>query len=189
MTNITHLLTRILALATLSVATLLAPAAHGQSGQKHTTISVPQPSDVPGKIQVLEFFAYSCPHCATMEPMVEAWVKTLPENVVFAGVPVAFNASMADLQKLYYTLDALDRLDLHPKVFDAIHKQRKRIYDAKAITDWAVEQGIDRAQFEAASILSASMPKWRAPTNWPKSTKLKARPAWRSMASTLPRLR
>lgn len=150
MTNITHLLTRILALATLSVATLLAPAAHGQSGQKHTTISVPQPSDVPGKIQVLEFFAYSCPHCATMEPMVEAWVKTLPENVVFAGVPVAFNASMADLQKLYYTLDALDRLDLHPKVFDAIHKQRKRIYDAKAITDWAVEQGIDRAQFEAA---------------------------------------
>ncbi|HUG57921.1 MAG TPA: thiol:disulfide interchange protein DsbA/DsbL, partial [Candidimonas sp.] len=107
-----------------------------------------QPSDTSGKIEVLEFFAYTCSHCNAMEPMVEAWAKTLPENVVLKQVPVAFNASMADLQKLYYSLESLNRLDLHPAVFKAIHDEKKRIYDAKAITDWVVSKGVDRKAFE-----------------------------------------
>jgi thiol:disulfide interchange protein DsbA len=63
-------------------------------------------------------------------------------------VPVAFNAGMTDLQKLYYTLEAMDRLDLHPKVFEAIHQKRERIFDAKTITAWAAAQGVDKARFE-----------------------------------------
>jgi len=85
-----------------------------------------------------------------MEPLTEKWAQTLPENVAFKRVPVAFNAGMADLQKLYYSLEALDRLDLHEKVFEAIHRKRQRIYDFKAIANWIEEQGVERKQFEAA---------------------------------------
>jgi len=141
-------LVRTFAIAALGMAALLPPA-QAQSSQRHAVVDPAQPSDTPGKTEVLEFFAYSCPHCAAMEPMVEKWTKGLPENVVFKPVPVAFNASMADLQKLYYSLESLDRLDLHPAVFRAIHQEHKRIYDAKAIADWVVEQGVDRAKFEA----------------------------------------
>src|SRR5690606_8843170 len=103
---------RALAVLTVGSASLLAQSAMAQSaGQSYVTLEQAQPSDTPGKIEVLEFFAYSCVHCATMEPMLEKWTKTLPDNVVFKPVPVAFNASMADLQKLYYTLESLDRLD------------------------------------------------------------------------------
>lgn len=136
---------RTAAVAALGISALL-PFAAAQA-ESYTTLNPPQPSDTTGKIEVLEFFAYTCPHCNVMEPMVQKWAKTLPQNVVLKGVPVAFNASMADLQKLYYSLESLNRLDLHSKVFEAIHDQRKRIYDAKAIADWIQEQGIDRQQF------------------------------------------
>nr|WP_269499068.1 thiol:disulfide interchange protein DsbA/DsbL [Castellaniella sp. S9] len=106
-----------------------------------------QPSDTPGKIEVLEFFAYTCPHCKSIEPLVEKWTPTLPDGVVFKPVPVAFNASMQDLQKLYYTLEALDRLDLHAAVFHAIHDQHERLFKADAIIDWAAAQGLDRQAF------------------------------------------
>ncbi|HEY9280756.1 MAG TPA: thiol:disulfide interchange protein DsbA/DsbL [Eoetvoesiella sp.] len=146
-----NLVMRVFAVVALGSASLFAPVAQAQtSGEPYAVIDPVQPSDTPGKTEVLEFFAYSCVHCATMEPMLEKWTKTLPDNVVFKPVPVAFNASMADLQKLYYTLESLGRLDLHAAVFKALHDERKPIYDAKAITNWAVDKGIDRAQFEAA---------------------------------------
>lgn len=147
--SLKHPILRSVAIASLAAGLAFAPA-HARSADGHVMIEPAQPSDTAGKIEVLEFFAYSCPHCYTMEPMTTKWSQALPENVVFKRVPVAFNASMADLQKLYYSLEALDRLDLHPKAFQAIHRERKRIYDFDAIADWIETQGVDRRQFQAA---------------------------------------
>ncbi|NYT75778.1 thiol:disulfide interchange protein DsbA/DsbL [Alcaligenaceae bacterium] len=146
--QIKNLLLRALAIATVGASAMFVSSAPVMAAEPYTTVEPAQPSDTTGKIEVLEFFAYSCPHCARMEPLVEAWAKTLPENVVLKQVPVAFNASMKDLQKLYYTLEALDRLDLHAKVFDAIHQQHQQIYDAKAIAAWVQDQGIDAKAFQ-----------------------------------------
>lgn len=140
---------RLLAAATLGLAALLPLSASAQGA--FTKVTPEQPSDTPGKVEVLEFFAYACPHCATMEPMVEKWEKTLPDNVVIRRVPVAFNAGMVDLQRLYYVLESLDRLDLHPKVFKALHTERKRIYDSGAIAQWLSTQGIEPKQYEEAA--------------------------------------
>lgn len=145
-----HFFFRSFAIAAMGAAALFAPITQAQSaGQQYITLNPVQPSDTPNKIEVLEFFAYSCPHCAAIQPLVEKWAKTLPANVVLNQVPVAFNASMADLQKLYYSLEALDRLDLNDAVFKAIHTDHQRIFEAKAITDWVVTKGIDRAKFTA----------------------------------------
>ncbi|CAM5784749.1 thiol:disulfide interchange protein DsbA/DsbL [Castellaniella caeni] len=124
-------------------ALAMAPA----QAASYTTLDPAQPSDTPGKVEVLEFFSYSCPHCAKIEPLVEKWLKTIPSTVVFKGVPVAFNASMRDQQKLYYTLEALGRLDLHGAVFKAIHEEGKDLFKADAIADWVATQGVDRKAF------------------------------------------
>lgn len=142
-------LTRLAAAAALAASTLFAPAAHAQGSQQYVAINPPLPSDTPGKIEVLEFFAYTCPHCAVIEPMVQEWAKTKPEDVVLKPVPIAFNASMKPLQQLFYTLQTLNRPDLHAKVFTAMHNERKRLFDKKAMGDWAAEQGVDRAQFDS----------------------------------------
>ncbi|MBF6616960.1 thiol:disulfide interchange protein DsbA/DsbL [Pollutimonas thiosulfatoxidans] len=145
--SLKNLLVRSLAIAAVSAGALFAPLGVAQAAENYVTVEPPQPSDTTGKIEVLEFFAYTCPHCNTIEPMVQKWAKTLPDNVVLKPVPVAFNASMADLQRLYYSLEALDRLDLHAEVFTAIHKERKRIYEADAIADWAASKGVDKQAF------------------------------------------
>ncbi|WP_345796514.1 thiol:disulfide interchange protein DsbA/DsbL [Castellaniella sp. MT123] len=121
-----------------------------QAAPLFTTLDPAQPSDIPGKIEVLEFFAYTCPHCAKIEPLVVNWRKTLPDTVVFKGVPVAFNASMRDLQKLYYALDAVGRLDLNDAVFKAIHEENKRLFKADDIINWVAAQGVDRKSFTDA---------------------------------------
>ncbi|NGM86190.1 thiol:disulfide interchange protein DsbA/DsbL [Parapusillimonas sp. SGNA-6] len=147
--SLKNLLARTFACVAIATGMLLAPTSFAQAADaKYVTVEPAQPSDTTGKIEVLEFFAYTCPHCNAIEPMVEKWSKTLPDNVVLRRVPVAFNASMADLQRLYFSLEAMNRLDLHPEVFKALHVERKRIYDAKAITDWVVSKGVDRKAFE-----------------------------------------
>ncbi|HUH40591.1 MAG TPA: thiol:disulfide interchange protein DsbA/DsbL [Castellaniella sp.] len=130
----------------LALSLAIAPLAQA-ANPAYDVVEPVQPSDTPGKIEILEFFAYTCPHCKAIEPLVEKWVPTLPEQVVFKSVPVAFNASMQDLQKLYYTLEALDRLDLHPAVFAAIHDEGQRLFKADEITDWVAKQGVDRQAF------------------------------------------
>lgn len=145
--QLNQLLSRAFSILALSAAGLLAASASAQT-QNYIELTPPQPSDTAGKVEVLEFFAYTCPHCKTMEPLVANWAKTLPDNVVVRPVPVAFNASMADLQRMYYTLESLDRLDLHNAFFRAIHDERKRLFDAKAMAAWAAEQGIDNQTFE-----------------------------------------
>ncbi|NDY82412.1 thiol:disulfide interchange protein DsbA/DsbL [Orrella sp. NBD-18] len=143
-------LARLFGIATAAAALFFSPAGmtQGASKAKFSEINPAQPTE-PGKIEVLEFFAYSCPHCAVLEPMTAKWTKTLPSDVVVRQVPVAFNAGMKPLQNLYYALEALNRLDLHPKVFAAIHQEKKRLFTKPEIVTWAVSQGLDKAKFES----------------------------------------
>lgn len=137
-----------LAMFALAIGLLLPLSqAQAQGQPRYQTLQTIQPSETSGKIEVLEFFAYTCPHCKAMEPMVERWSATLLGDVTLTRVPVAFNANMAGLQKLYYTLENLDRLDLHPEVFTAIHDKRQAIFTEREIIGWAADQGIDRQHF------------------------------------------
>ena len=44
----------------------------------------PQPVSAPaGKVEVIEFFWYGCPHCYEFEPTIEAWVKKQGNNIDF----------------------------------------------------------------------------------------------------------
>ncbi len=102
-----------------------------------------------GKIEVVEFFWYSCPHCNAFEPELNAWVAKLPPKVEFKRVPVRFRADFEPQQRLYYTLDAMGQLSkMHSKVFHAIHVERNPLTTAEAIFDWVSKQGLDRKAFE-----------------------------------------
>lgn len=147
-----HKLGRFAATATLAASALLSPLALAQAPAPNTYVTLGQtlPSDSINKVEVLEFFAYSCPHCAVMEPLVSTWSEGLDEEqVVLKRVPVAFNAGMADLQHTYFVLEALDRLDLHPKLFDALHKEKRPLFNKAAIRKWAAENGINEKDFDS----------------------------------------
>jgi protein dithiol oxidoreductase (disulfide-forming) len=103
----------------------------------------------PGKVEVIEFFWYSCPHCNAFEPKLVAWIKKQPADVVIKRVPVAFRDDFVPQQRLYYTLEALGKLDeLHNKVFLAIHGERLPLQREDQIADWIEKQGVDKAKFK-----------------------------------------
>lgn len=133
-------------------AALVPMAARAQApraGADYVVLARPQPtSAAAGKIEVLEFFWYGCPHCNRFEPMLDAWVKKLPPDVVFRRVPVAFRDEFVVHQRIYYALEAMGKLDeLHKKVFHAIHVERQRLENVDAVADFMAKNGQDRAKF------------------------------------------
>jgi thiol:disulfide interchange protein DsbA len=102
-----------------------------------------------GKVEVVEFFWYSCPHCNAFEPRLNAWLKKAPADVAFRRVPVAFRDDFVPQQRLFYTLEALGKLDdLHSKVFQEIHVNRQPTNREDAILAFAEKNGLDRAKFQ-----------------------------------------
>ena len=103
--------------------------------------------DVPaGKIEVIEFFHYGCPHCRKFDPLLSQWEKTLPEDVYFHRVPVTWNnAGLTNLARVYYSLVETGLLaQLSARVFDAVQKERIAFESAEALRAWAAKQeGID----------------------------------------------
>lgn len=145
MTMRTHARTLVL----LAVA-LLAPAVHAQvEGQDYTKLTPPQTSQTKGKIEVIEFFSFGCPHCFHMEPLISKWEAELPSNAVLVKVPVSFGRrEWGQLVRAYYTLEAtgdLARLS-HP-LFKAIHEEKKPLYDEDSLAAWAGENGLNAGKF------------------------------------------
>lgn len=151
--NLAQFFSRFAATATLAAMSLFSPLSFGAElpaeGQ-YVRLGQTQPADQAEQTEIIEFFAYSCPYCAMFTPYVQDWAQNLPEQVVLKRVPVAFNAGMGDLQRMYYTLEALDRLDLHETLFAAIHQKKENLFDEKALTAWAADQGIDADTFSQA---------------------------------------
>jgi thiol:disulfide interchange protein DsbA len=148
-----NIFSRFIVMLFATAAMVFSAASFSQGGAtakgKYLELSPAQATE-PSKIEVLEFFSYGCGHCAAIEPLLEKWIKAQPADVVVRGVPVAFNASMKPLQRLYYTLEALNRLDVHPKVFVAIHQEKKRLFTKAEIKSWIGSQGVDAEKFDMA---------------------------------------
>jgi len=101
-----------------------------------------------GKVEVIEFFWYSCPHCSAFEPTFAQWVKNAPKDVVVRRVPVAFREDFAPQQRLYFSLEAMGLLDkIHGKVFQAIHVERLPLSTDASILAWVEKQGVDKNKF------------------------------------------
>jgi protein dithiol oxidoreductase (disulfide-forming) len=119
------------------------------AGKNYQVVSKPAAVEAPaGKIEVVEFFWYNCPHCNAFEPAFEEWVKRVPKDVMVRRVPIAFRADFQPQQRLYYTLEALGLVEkLTPKVFAAIHAEKQKLDSADQITEWVVKQGVDKTKF------------------------------------------
>ena len=128
---------------------LAAQAQAFREGVDYLVLDKPAPTEAPaGKVEVVEFFWYGCPHCNSFEPQLDAWLKTAPKNVAFRRVPVSFRPDFEPHQRLYYALEAMGKVDeLHKKVFYTIHVERQPLNTAALVAAWAEKQGLDKAKF------------------------------------------
>lgn len=123
-----------------------------KEGTDYLLLDKPAPVEAAaGKVEVVEFFWYSCPHCNRFEPQFEAWIKKVPKDVSVRRVPVAFRPDFEPQQRLYYALESMGKVeDMQLKVFNAIHNERLALTSGDQIAAWIEKQGIDKAKFVAA---------------------------------------
>ncbi len=136
-------------LVELQALPVMAQGKPPEEGVDYIKLDKPAPTDAPnGKIEVVEFFWYHCPHCHHFEPELQAWVKNLPKDVSFRRVPVAFRPDFVFDQKLYYTLEEMGLVDkMHARAFAAIHTEKLDLSNRDTIIKWATAQGIDKTKF------------------------------------------
>lgn len=148
---------QMLAALCASPSVLVAPWASAQTrsapqeGTDYIVLVNPQPTDSPGKIEVIDFFWYGCPHCYAFLPELEAWRKRQGPDVAYKHVPVAFDVPREAHSRIFYALQVLGKVDeMHVKVFDAFHLRHLRLLDRGEIADFMASNGIDRDKWLAA---------------------------------------
>jgi thiol:disulfide interchange protein DsbA len=120
-------------------------------GKDYAKLKTPVPTGAPGKIEVIEFFWYACPHCYALEPTIEPWIAKLPPDVHFRRVPVGFDALKQIHQQIFYTWEVLGLVEqMHVKTFNRFGLERKPINREADMLDFAKESGLDVAKVKQA---------------------------------------
>jgi thiol:disulfide interchange protein DsbA len=177
-------------LAAISAATVtslpLAAQAQGPTAAKkpvegtdYLSLDKRVPTDVgAGKIEVIEFFWYSCPHCNAFEPQFAAWKKAAPKDVVVQRVPVRFRDDFEAQQRAYYVFEALNLVDaMHGKLFRAIHTERLQLSSGAALATWADKNGLSEKKFTEAFNSFGVASKARRATQLQEAFKVQGVPA------------
>ena len=144
---------RLIVLSLISLAAVTASAEEGEQpkyeeGEHYAVLANATPSQAPeGKTELIEFFWYGCPHCHEMEPLLKAWLEERTETVHLQLIPAIFSSRWAIGARVYYTLQELDRLDLHPIVFSLVHEQGRPLMAADGIGRMLEPFDIDPAEF------------------------------------------
>ncbi len=148
-----HFLGLLTALSLVASVFAAAPAGAEEfkAGTDYDLVNPPQPTADPGKIEVMEFFWYGCPHCYHFEPELNAWLKHKPANVAFIRQPAVFNEQWGAHAKAFFTAEALGVLDrLHPELYDAIQNKHEKLVSEDEQAAFFKAQGVDEAAFRQA---------------------------------------
>lgn len=129
------------------VSSALAQAGFPVEGKHYVRMGKPMPVAVTGKVELLEFFWYACPHCAALDPDLNRWLKTLPADVAFRRVPVGFRPTHEFHARLFYAIEAMGAPEsIHAKVFTAIHGEHKSLSNDEQVAAFAPSIGLDGAK-------------------------------------------
>lgn len=127
------------------------------AGTNYRVLVSPLPTDAPaGKVEVIEFFWYGCGHCYALEDTLTGWAKTRPGFIQFRRLHVMWAPVHQQHAKLYFTMLALGREDLHGKIFEEIHKNRNLLAAQDPAASRALQQsffeknGVSKKDFDAA---------------------------------------
>lgn len=121
------------------------------AGRDYALIEPAQPVAVGGRIVVVEFFWYGCPHCSDMHPRLKAWAQRQPADVALVYQPVIARDRWEGGARMHFALDALgEQRRLADAVFEATQLDGLDLNDEAVMLDWAARQGLDRQRFAAA---------------------------------------
>jgi len=136
----------ILVLPAFMATTVL--AAGYTEGKEYKALASPQPTSSGDKIEIVELFWYGCPHCYRLEPVMDQWLASKPDDVEFVRMPAIVGPPWELLAKAFYTAEFLGVMDtMHLALFDYLHKDKKKIINEAELQAFFVEQGVSKEDF------------------------------------------
>lgn len=142
---------------------IFTPSVHAQTASVSASDEVIRadalPLRHPGKVQtdaprdsieVIEFFSYTCPHCAAFNPQFKAWQAQQADSVRVLYLPISWRKEMQATQRLYFTLQQLGRLDLHEQVYRDYASAPAQFATSASVLSWATQQGFDKKTWQTA---------------------------------------
>jgi len=120
------------------------------SGKHYSQLTSAQgTAELADGVEVAEVFWYGCPHCFNFDPYVEKWKEDLPDGVNLVRLPVMWNPTNEIHARMFYTAEALDKLDeMHPAFFRALHLDRKTLTREDDIREFFGDHGVDAESFD-----------------------------------------
>lgn len=132
-----------------AVATAVQAQRQPQEGINYKKLGKRLPG-TPGKIEVVEFFWYGCPHCYLFESQLNPWVAKLPAHVQFRHVHVFFGERTRVHQQLFFTLQSMGvEGQMRSAIFKAMHEQGNPMDSIDAAIKLLQPLGLDVAKFRA----------------------------------------
>lgn len=135
----------------IALLALLCLSGIAQADGGYDLVTPAQPVQNPEKIEVIEFFWYGCPHCYSLEPSMQAWLKSKPANVEFVRQPAVFSDLWGKHAKAFFTAQALGFSEkVHADFFDAIQNKRERLTSEDDLAKFFAAHGVKEDDFRAA---------------------------------------
>ncbi|WP_010200862.1 thiol:disulfide interchange protein DsbA/DsbL [Psychrobacter sp. PAMC 21119] len=133
----------------IGIASMGAQAADYVAGKDYRVLD--NPEKITGDaIIVREFFWYGCPHCNALNPHMEKWAKNKDKDVAFFKTPAALNPVWEASARGFYSAQLLGyESKTHDALFDAIHKDGKKLFDQASLSKWYAAQGVDQKKFNS----------------------------------------
>lgn len=121
------------------------------AGTGYEVLTPAQPTQDPDKVEVIEFFWYGCPHCYSLEPLLDKWLRSKPDNVTFIRQPAVFSKRWGQHAKAYFTAEALGVVDqVHADLFDAIQNKKQKLTTEDQLAKFFIAHGVDEEEFRKA---------------------------------------
>jgi thiol:disulfide interchange protein DsbA len=131
-------------------------AADSAKSNGYLTLFPAQAKSTSDKVEIIEFFSYTCPVCFSYDAPLAAWIAKNRERIVFKRIPMSIRPEWEPAQKMYFALELLGKADvMHNKIFKAIHQERSSIKNDEAIFNLVEKLGLNRKQFTAMYLSSA----------------------------------
>lgn len=119
-----------------------------EEGFEYRAAVSPVPPQTSGRLEVVEFFWYGCPHCNAFEASLEPWLARRPADVAFRKVHVGLTPRWVPHQQLFFTLEQLGRTEpTTAGIFRAIHIDQATLDERDAMADLVATLGVDRRAF------------------------------------------
>ena len=118
-------------------------------GTSYLKLAKPQPTASADRIEVVELFWYGCSHCFKLEPYLQDWLATKPDDVEFIRLPAILGPSWELLARAYFTADILGVTNkTHATLFDVIHEKKNKLNSDDKLRAFFIDHGVSAEEFD-----------------------------------------